>query len=212
MGAITFRRVTRADFPLIARWLAQPHVARWWNHEFTTEAVERDFGPSVDHAEPGEDYLVLLVGRPVGLIQYSKYADYPGYLAELARLIPVPDHAVSIDYLIGDPTLTGRGLGRAMIARFAERVWEASPVATCIIVPVSSANEASWRALVGAGFRIVARGEMEPDNPMDGPQHFILQLDRPTDRWGPGRVLDHEEDLGGESRRCPDADRHPRPM
>jgi len=182
MGAITFRRVTRADFPLIAHWLAQPHVARWWNHEFTDEAVERDFGPSVDGSEPGEDYLALLDGRPVGLIQYSKYADDPEYLAELVRLIPVPDDAVSIDYLIGDPTLTGRGLGRAMIARFAARVWKASPVATCIIVPVSSGNEASWRALLGAGFRIVGRGEMEPDNPMDDPKHLILRLDRPNDR------------------------------
>ncbi|TPW11645.1 MAG: GCN5-related N-acetyltransferase [Acidimicrobiaceae bacterium] len=48
MSAITFRRVIRADFPLLAGWLAEPHVARWWNHEFTTEAVERDFGQSAD--------------------------------------------------------------------------------------------------------------------------------------------------------------------
>jgi aminoglycoside 6'-N-acetyltransferase len=185
MAPFTFRRVSRADFPLIAEWLAQPHIARWWNHEFTPEAVERDFGSSVDGAEPGEDYLALLDGRPAGLIQYSRYADYPEYLAELARLTPVPEHAVSIDYLIGDATLTGRGLGKAMITRFDERVWEASSVATCIVVPVNAANEASWRALLGAGFRIVARGEMEPDNPMDGREHLILRLDRPEDRGGP---------------------------
>jgi aminoglycoside 6'-N-acetyltransferase len=181
-GAITFRRLTRVDFPLIADWLAQPHVARWWNHEFTTEAVERDFGPGVDGAEPGVDYLVLLEGRPVGLIQYSRYADYPEYLEELGRLIPVPDHAVSIDYMIGDASLTGRGLGKAMIAGFAEHVWEANRAATCIVVPVNAANEASWRALVGARFRIIAQGELAPDNPIDGPLHLILRLDRPNHR------------------------------
>ena len=27
MNALTFRRVARADFPLLAEWLANPHVA-----------------------------------------------------------------------------------------------------------------------------------------------------------------------------------------
>ena len=26
----TFRPVTEADFPLLADWLAAPHVAQWW--------------------------------------------------------------------------------------------------------------------------------------------------------------------------------------
>jgi aminoglycoside 6'-N-acetyltransferase len=45
MEVITFWRVTRVDFPLIAGSLAEPHVARWWNHEFTSDEVERAFGP-----------------------------------------------------------------------------------------------------------------------------------------------------------------------
>lgn len=180
MGAVTFRRLTRADFPMLAGWLAEPHVARWWNHEFTPEAVERDFGPTADGDEPSEDHVVLLDGRPIGLIQYSRYEDYPEYKEELAPLLPVPDHGVSIDYLIGDPTLTGRGLGTIMIAAFARHIWQKNPDATCIIVPVSSANEVSWRALQRAGFRTVARGDLEPDNPIDGPSHEILRLDRPA--------------------------------
>ena len=70
--AVEFRRVTRADFPLLARWLAAPPVARWWNHEWTPEAVERDFGPSVDGHEPNQDWLALLDGVPVGLVQRSR--------------------------------------------------------------------------------------------------------------------------------------------
>jgi aminoglycoside 6'-N-acetyltransferase len=69
-----------------------------------------------------------------------------------------------------------------MIAGFAEQVWEVNRAATCIIVPVNAANEASWRALVGAGFGIIAQGELEPDNPIDGPLHLILRLDRPNPR------------------------------
>ena len=180
MGVVTFRRLTRADFPVLASWLAEPHVARWWNHEFTEDAVERDFGTAVDGDEPGEDHVVLLDERPIGLIQYSRYEDYPEYVEELAPLLQMPAHAVSIDYLIGDPSLTGRGLGTTMIATFAEHIWQTNPSATCIIVPVSSANQASWRALLGAGFRTIARGDLEPDNPIDDPLHEILRLDRPS--------------------------------
>ena len=167
------------DFGLLAAWLAEPHVARWWNHEFTAEAIERDFGAAVDGDEPSEDYLAMVDEQPLGLIQLSRYSDYPEYLDELAALLVVPEDAVSIDYLIGDPGLVGRGLGTAMIAAFAARIWRTMPTASCIIVPVSSANEASWRALLNAGFRRVARGDLEPDNPIDDPSHEVLRLDRP---------------------------------
>ena len=66
MGEITFRRVTRDDFGLLARWLSQPHVSRWSNHEFDEAAVERDVGTSVDGEEPNEDHLALLDGRGLG--------------------------------------------------------------------------------------------------------------------------------------------------
>jgi len=51
VGEFSFRRLTRADFPLLAGWLAEPHVARWWNHDVDPEALERDFGASADGAE-----------------------------------------------------------------------------------------------------------------------------------------------------------------
>jgi aminoglycoside 6'-N-acetyltransferase len=35
-----------SDLPMLARWLAEPQVARWWNHDCSLEGVERDFGPS----------------------------------------------------------------------------------------------------------------------------------------------------------------------
>lgn len=154
-------------------------MARWWNHECTAEAVERDFGASADGAEPNEDHLALLDGTPFGLLQYSRFADYPEYGDELAAVLPVPHGAVSIDYLIGDPTHVGRGLGATMIRAFTARIWHADATATCVIVPVASANRASWRALLRAGFRLVARGELQPDNPIDDRSHEVLRLDRP---------------------------------
>lgn len=76
--------------------------------------------------------------------------------------------------------MTGRGIGTAMIGAFVEHVWRRHPTPPCIIVPVNSANVASWRALRSAGFRLAGQGELEPDNPIDDRGHEILRLERPT--------------------------------
>ncbi|MGF1668603.1 MAG: GNAT family N-acetyltransferase [Acidimicrobiia bacterium] len=184
MSGFTFRRVRRLDFPLLQRWLGEPHVARWWNHEFTPEAIEHDFGPGVDGEEPGEDYIAFADGEPLGLIQFSRFEDYPEYVEELEEVMAVPVGAVSVDYLIGDASRLGQGLGTAMLVAFVERIWTEEPAATCIVVPVNSTNVASWKMLLAAGFHLVARGEMEPDNPIDNWMHEVLRLDRPRSRQG----------------------------
>ncbi|MEQ4723988.1 GNAT family N-acetyltransferase [Nonomuraea sp. B19D2] len=177
---ITWRRLAQEDFPLLRAWLEQPHVALWWNHETSMEAVARDFGPVARGEEPSEDLLVFLDGRPLGLVQRSRLADYPDYLASLAAIVPVPDGTMTIDYLIGDPGQVGRGHGTAMIRSVLERTWEEFPDAPCVLVPVSAGNRGSWRALEKAGMRRVAEGELEPDNPVHGPAHYLYRIDRPA--------------------------------
>jgi aminoglycoside 6'-N-acetyltransferase len=179
VGEFSFRALARADFPMLAGWLAQPFVARWWNHEWSPEAVERDFGEAIDGGEAGEDFVVSLDGLPIGLVQRSRFGDYPDYQAQLAPLLEVPAEALTIDYLIGVPELVQRGHGSAMIAAFVERCWSDFPLAPAVVVPVVAANERSWRALRRAGFRLVVSGDLTPDNPVDDPLHHILQVDRP---------------------------------
>ena len=178
--AVEFRRLTRADFPLVSVWLSEPAVARWWNHEWTPDALERDFGPSVDGTEPNQDWLALVDGRPVGLLQRSRVADYAENLRDFASLVEVPEGALTLDYLLGEPTAYGKGLGSAMIGAMAARSWDEFPDAPAILVAVVAANIGSWRALEKAGFRRIAEGELEPDNPVDDPLHHILRLDRPV--------------------------------
>ena len=138
---ITFRRLARRDFPLIARWLAEPHVAEWWNHQYTDDALEADFGETIDGAEPAEDFVAMLDGEPIGLMQYCHFVDYPDYVAEMESVYPVGEGAATIDYLVGEPGQVGRGIGSRMIAEFVEFVWAHDPWATHVVVPVNSANE-----------------------------------------------------------------------
>jgi len=175
----TWRRVTPTDFPLLGGWLAQPHVRRWWNHEFTPAAVARDFGPTCRGAEPNEDLLVFADGEPVGLVQRCRPADYPDYLADLEPLADVSPETMTLDYLIGEPARVGHGLGAAMLRAIIAATWIEHPRTDRIIVPVAVANRASWRALEKAGMRWIAEGELPPDNPVDDGQHYVYAIDRP---------------------------------
>jgi aminoglycoside 6'-N-acetyltransferase len=177
-GALRWRRLAADDLPLLARWLADPIVARWWNHDSTVEGVERDFGASVRGEEPGEDLVVSLDGRPVGLVQRALIHDYPKDLAEFAGLVEVPEGAVELDYLIGEPALRGRGLGPRMIAALVRDTWMSRPATPAILVAVVAVNSASWRALEKAGLRRIAEGPMTPENPADGSLHYVYRAER----------------------------------
>ncbi|MGX2996704.1 GNAT family N-acetyltransferase [Streptomyces sp. JNUCC 64] len=177
---IGLRRLTEADFPLLGSWLAHPHVARWWHHDPSPEAVERDFGPAVRGEEPSQELLALADGVPVGLVQRVRFVDYPEYRDELATVVEVPEGAYTVDYLIGPPERVGRGLGPLVIAAAVAELWRPPWSAVCVIVPVVAGNRRSWRALERAGLRRVGSSPLEPDNPADDPLHHVYRIDRPA--------------------------------
>ncbi len=177
---VGFRALEREDFALLGTWLAEPLVARWWHHDHRPAAIERDFGPSVDGADPTEIFIASADGRPFGLIQRYRIDDNPDWGEELSTVWPVPVGALGIDYLIGVPELRGRGLGAAMIAASVEQAWDRYPDARDVVVPVATGNRASWRALERAGFERVATGELTPDNPVDSRDHVVYRGHRPA--------------------------------
>jgi aminoglycoside 6'-N-acetyltransferase len=175
-AALRYRRLTRADFPVVSQWLAQPHVARWWRQAHSLEAVEGEYGPAVDGRDPTDVFIVEHDGRPVGLIQRYRLdanADWQKVLAPTGT----PQDALSIDYLIGDEDLTGRGLGPRMIADCVAEGWQLHPDLSAVVVPVQQANRASWRALEKAGFERAWSGMLDSDDPSDeGPSHVYVLL------------------------------------
>ncbi len=179
---VTFAPLGRADFPRLSRWLAEPAVHRWWHQDSSSEAVEREFGPSLSADDPTEVFVVGLDGRPVGLVQRYPLAAYPEYVTELTPVVAVPTGAWSIDYLLGEPDVRGRGLAADVLAAFVAATWDVHPEAQHLLVPVSAGNPASWRALARAGFVRVAEGPLTPDNPVDPPDHVVYRLSRPAAR------------------------------
>jgi aminoglycoside 6'-N-acetyltransferase len=173
---VDLRPLARADFPLLGRWLGTPHVHRWWHHQTTPEALERDFGPSLDGADPAQLRIAVAAGRPFGFVQHHRFDDNPGYRGDVAAFVEVPDDAISIDYFVGEPTMLGQGWGSAMIEAVLSQIWRDRPNAA-VIVPVADVNVASRRVLERLGFRRAAVARLEPDNPVDGPEHTIYRID-----------------------------------
>ena len=179
MPEFSFQPLQRSDFSMLSGWLATPHVSRWWADDPAEDAIESDYGGVIDGTEPCEVFIAYLDNAPVGLIQRYSFDEYPQYIEELAPIMQVPDHAYSIDYLLGPPLLLGKGFAVAMIQEFVAAIWRLESFPTSVIVPVNTANIASWRALERAGFYRVASGNLTPDNPIDDPAHYIYQVDKP---------------------------------
>jgi aminoglycoside 6'-N-acetyltransferase len=181
VNGFQFRPLQRNDFALLSRWLAAPHVARWWDDDPSPAALEADYGGCIDGTEPCQAFFACGDGAPLGFVQRYLWHAYPAYVAELAPILAAPAAACSIDYFIGPVAALGRGLGARMISPFAREVWRDGAMnASCILVPTHADNRASWRTLERVGFQRVAEGELTPDNPVDDRRHFIYRLARPV--------------------------------
>ncbi|TPJ50473.1 GNAT family N-acetyltransferase [Mesorhizobium sp. B2-6-4] len=141
-----FRPVTQKDLPMIAGWLAEPHVAQWWDDPETEIAEIRDHIDSIS-VEP---LIVELDGTPIAYLQ-----SYDPHLEEDHPYADQPFGTLGIDLSIGRPELVGIGHGSAMVRQFVGQLFEEG-VPRVIIDPDPS-NGRAIRAYEKAGFRAIDR-------------------------------------------------------
>ena len=162
---VTVRAMTRGDLGDVVRWRQSQHVRRWWasDGEPTQEAVEAKYAPRIDGMTPTRMWVVEVNGRSVGFVQDYRIGDYPDY----AVLGPDAD-AIGVDYLIGDPSRIGRGLGVRMLWAWMLRARRRFPEAATYFAAPDHRNAASLRVLAKAGF---AQGlwfdEPQPDGTVE---------------------------------------------
>jgi aminoglycoside 6'-N-acetyltransferase len=111
------------------------------------------------------------------MIQSYLMRDNPEWERTVAAAVAVAVVAAAgIDYLIGDPTLIGHGLGGEIISRFVSDTWERHPGVSAVVVDVQQANRRSWRALEKAGFSRCWAGMLDSDDPSDeGPSYLYVR-------------------------------------
>lgn len=161
------------DLACVARWLAEPHVARWWLPDTTAEVelakLHSRIAGKCDQATKTLTIIERLGGStaaasPVGWCQWYPYDYYPIETEALGA-----DRSdCGIDYAIGEPTAIGRGLGTELIGALVNEVRQHRPGCGILADP-DARNTASRRVLERNGFSLLAvrpvASELS-DNPM----------------------------------------------
>jgi aminoglycoside 6'-N-acetyltransferase len=130
--------------PLLAAWLARPHVARW----FPNAASFVDWARRPPHG--GAHALIVLDASPVG---YMRWAKVSREALDAVGLPEIPAGSVDIDMLIGETDSVGRGHGPAALRLLVDTLRDdAIPL---VGLSPSIDNAAAHRAYEKAGFRKV---------------------------------------------------------
>jgi aminoglycoside 6'-N-acetyltransferase len=136
-----FRDVTEEDLPLLARWLAEPHMAEWWDPVEESIAKIRQAMESIET----EPLIVELEGEPIAYLQ-----SYDPHLEENHPYQDQPFGTLGVDISIGPAEMLGKGHGSAIVRQYAEQLFEEG-VPRLIIDP-DPANLRAIRAYEKAGF------------------------------------------------------------
>jgi aminoglycoside 6'-N-acetyltransferase len=141
-----FRPVTEADLPLVAGWLAEPHVAEWWDDPEAGIASIRDHIDSIS-VEP---LIVELSGKPIAYLQ-----SYDPHLEDDHPYSDQPFGTLGIDLSIGPGEMVGIGHGSAIVRQFVEELFaEGAPR---VIIDPHPDNARAVRTYEKAGFHEIDR-------------------------------------------------------
>jgi aminoglycoside 6'-N-acetyltransferase len=142
--------------------------------------VEQNYGPLAGALDPTEGFIVHFGGRPIGYVQRYLIDEHPDW-HETIRGALGRSGGIGIDYLIGEPDLVGRGVGRRLISQFVRASWNRYPTAERIVVALQQENIACWKALEASGFRRAWEGDLVSSDPSDQGPSFIYIADRNQD-------------------------------
>jgi len=129
------------DLSVVAEWLHQPHVARWWGDPARALAEVKDH--PVD-----TEALIQAESKSVGYLCWQTLTEEERTAAGLSDL---PTDLVDIDIMIGDPEFVGQGLGPEALAQLLVKL-RADGV-DIVGLGTALANQRALKAYTKAGFR-----------------------------------------------------------
>ena len=150
---LELRMLTDKDVPLVEAWLHNRHVKKWYEIPQLGIKID-DWMAEISQREGKFHWLTYLIatwqGQPIGLCQYYRCEDSHD---EDFGTLPVRG-AYGIDYLIGEESYLGMGLGKGIIALLVDRIF-AFPDAKRVTADIDPDNIASKKALLSCGFALL---------------------------------------------------------
>lgn len=141
---IRLKKMIAEDFPIFKKWLAVPHVAKWYHEpqDWIAEAEKQDGEFRWIH-----HFIVEFDGEPVGFCQYYACKDSE----ELREGYTALGGSYSIDYMIGEPEYLRRGIGKQIVAELTDKIKMHSDAKRIVVQPEPE-NKASCGLLLSCGF------------------------------------------------------------
>lgn len=144
----------------VAAWLAAGHVARWWGD--TDERLEQfDDTPDENHA------MILSDAEPVG---YVRWQVVDTAALQTVGLDGIPARSIDVDLFIGEPGLTGQGIGPQAVHLLVDHLRDTTD-APLLGFCTSIDNEPAQRAFRKAGCARLTTYE----DPTFGPCHVFVR-------------------------------------
>jgi aminoglycoside 6'-N-acetyltransferase len=129
----------------IVRWLREPHVAKFWSEPPTEAEIRAKYLGK--RAKNIHGYVIELDSRPIGYVQhYEAWNVGPGWWPDATPGV------YGLDVMIGEPSLTGKGIGTEALRRFLRDVLAKGREVKEIIADPDPANAAAIRAFEKLGF------------------------------------------------------------
>jgi ribosomal protein S18 acetylase RimI-like enzyme len=160
-----FRAVVAEDIPQLREWMAEPHVAKFWQ-EPTNEVEFREKYLKKLSTRGVHPSIISLGGAPIGYIQEYEAEKVGGGWWPDAK-----PGTFGIDQYIGDPKWLNLGLGTQLIRQFVLRLFENEKVKEIITDPDPS-NGRAIRVYEKIGFKKIAQIQTP------GGDAYLLKLTR----------------------------------
>lgn len=120
---ITFTPLAASHFPLLLKWLEEPHVKAWWDQgvKWTPELIREKYADYIkgDKLENGiakkiKAYIICTNHVPIGYIQIYNAYDF----ARSEPLSGLPPNLGALDIFIGEEAYLKQSLGSIAISEF----------------------------------------------------------------------------------------------
>jgi aminoglycoside 6'-N-acetyltransferase len=141
-----------ADYALMVRWRARPHVHDWWDPDDPApdlKAVHAHYGPHARSEDPTTACIIELDGAPIGYLQFYRWLAWPDDADALE--VGADEDTFGIDLFVGEPDLIGRGIGTRTVSLICTHL-ERDEGASGVALVTETTNLRAQRAYEKAGF------------------------------------------------------------
>ncbi len=171
---ITFKKAQKSNKDLVQGWLKKAHVKEYWDN---SEEMWENFESYLKGRKVLFDYWICFYDKvPFGMIMTSDASEpEPGQKEPLDHFIPWLESegmTLTIDFVIGEKSFLGKGLGSQTLQKFAE---VQDPNVTAFLVDPEVKNERAVHVYEKAGFAKVStfiRGK----GFFKGKPHYLMKM------------------------------------